>query len=247
MAWEISSGQRPRIADTGGAAVADEIEAERVEVLREPRLREIIGHHLRARRERGLDPGLHPQAALDRVLGEQPRGDHHRRVRRIGAGGDGGDHHVAVAEVEIPAFDRHAQRCLVALAVFLVEGLGEGGSGAGKRHAILRTLRSRDRRLDIAEVEMERLGEDGVRRIAVAIEPLRLRIGFDQRDAFARPRRRRKIGERLLIDGKEAARRAVFRRHIGDGGAVFERKMRKARSRRTPRTCRRRPHAAASR
>src|SRR5262245_44665595 len=131
-----------------------------------------------------------------------------------------------MAEVEILALDRHPQAGFIALAVFLVEGFGEGGSGAGERYAILRTLRSRDRRLDVAEVEMKRLCEGRVRRIAVAIEPLRLRVSFDQRDAFARPRRRREIGERLLIDWEEAAGRAVFRRHIGDGGAVFERKMR---------------------
>ena len=42
-------GQRPRVADAGGAAVADEVEAERVEVLRQPRRLEVVADHLAAR------------------------------------------------------------------------------------------------------------------------------------------------------------------------------------------------------
>src|SRR3546814_6204642 len=47
--------ERPRIADAGGAAIADEVEAERVEIVGQPGLVEIIGNDLAARRERGLD------------------------------------------------------------------------------------------------------------------------------------------------------------------------------------------------
>src|SRR3546814_20272187 len=36
--------ERPRIADAGGAAIADEVEAERVEIFGQPGLVEIIGH-----------------------------------------------------------------------------------------------------------------------------------------------------------------------------------------------------------
>ena len=52
--------QRAGIADAGGAAEADEVEAERVEILLQAGLVEIFGDHLRARRERGLHPRLRP-------------------------------------------------------------------------------------------------------------------------------------------------------------------------------------------
>ena len=65
-------GQRPGIADAGRAAVADEVEAERVEMLLQPGLGEVLGHHLRARRERRLHPRLRLQPLLVRLLGEQP-------------------------------------------------------------------------------------------------------------------------------------------------------------------------------
>ena len=50
--------QRPAVADAGRAAVADEVEAELVEVLGQPGAVEVLGDDLRARRERGLDPRL---------------------------------------------------------------------------------------------------------------------------------------------------------------------------------------------
>ncbi len=73
-------GQRSRIADAGGAAIADEIEPEPVQVLLQACLLQIIGHHLRARRERGLDPRLDVQAPLHGILGEQAGRDHHERI-----------------------------------------------------------------------------------------------------------------------------------------------------------------------
>ena len=50
--------QRAGVPDAGGAAVADEVELELVQVLVEPGLLQVLGDHGRARRERGLDPGL---------------------------------------------------------------------------------------------------------------------------------------------------------------------------------------------
>ncbi len=99
--------QRPGVADAGGAAEADQVEAERVEILLQARLLVIVGDHLRARRQRGLHPRLHLEALGDRLAGEQAGRDHHARVRGVGAGGDRGDHHVAVAEiVALPARPR---------------------------------------------------------------------------------------------------------------------------------------------
>ena len=102
--------QRPGIADAGGAAEADEVVAELVEVLLQAGLVEIFGDDLRARRERGLDPRLDGQALGHRLARQQPGADHHVRVRGVGAGGDRGDHHVAVAEIVIAALDRDPLR-----------------------------------------------------------------------------------------------------------------------------------------
>ena len=49
--------QRPGVADAGGAAVADDVEAELVEIGCSPVLLEVIGDHARAGRERSLDRG----------------------------------------------------------------------------------------------------------------------------------------------------------------------------------------------
>ncbi len=102
-ASEISSGSGPRVADAGGAAVADEVEAELVQVLVEAGALEVLGDDGRARRERGLHPRLALEPLLDRLAGEKPGADHHRRVRGVGAAGDRGDHHAAVVELDLLA------------------------------------------------------------------------------------------------------------------------------------------------
>ena len=110
-----------------------------------------------------------------------------------------------------------------------------------ERHAVLRALRPGERRLDLGEIERDRLGEHRIGRVRLAEHSLRLGIGLDQRDALILPAGGLEIIERFLVDREEAAGRAIFRRHVGDGGAILERQMCRARRRRTRRTCRPRP------
>src|SRR3546814_7558270 len=84
--------QRTRIADAGRAAIADEIVADRVEMILQARLGQIVGDDLRPRRETGLDPWLRLHAALVRFLGDKTGGDHDAGVRGVGAARDRGDH-----------------------------------------------------------------------------------------------------------------------------------------------------------
>ena len=116
--------ERTGIADAGGAAEADQVVAELVEVLLQAGFVEIFGDHLRARRQRGLDPRLDGEALGHRLARQQPGADHHVRVRGIGAGGDRGDHDVAVAEIVLAALDRDPSRAS-GLAEVLVHRGGE--------------------------------------------------------------------------------------------------------------------------
>ena len=94
-----SSGEQVAgVADAGRAAVGGDAEAELLEVRQQAGLRQVLGDDARAGRERGLDVRLDREAALDRLLGEQARGEQHARVRGVGARGDRGDQHVAVAD-----------------------------------------------------------------------------------------------------------------------------------------------------
>ena len=94
--------QRPAVADAGRAAVADEVEAERLERRHQAGLLEIGGDDLRAGREGRLHPRLAGQAALDRLLGQQAGADHHARVRGVGAAGDRRDDDGAVIDLVGP-------------------------------------------------------------------------------------------------------------------------------------------------
>src|SRR3546814_3885304 len=77
-------------------------------------------------RQRGLDPRLHLEAALDRILGQETCGQHHRWIGRVGATGDRGDDHVAV--VEGPGLALHRRTVLRQL-------------GAARHHVLLKSAR----------------------------------------------------------------------------------------------------------
>src|SRR3712207_7154614 len=62
-------------------------------LFRSPRLLQVLGDDLGARRERGLDPGLGLEALRDGVARQEPGADHHARVRGVGARRDRRDHH----------------------------------------------------------------------------------------------------------------------------------------------------------
>ena len=212
--------QRPRIADAGGAAEADEVEAELVERFLQAGFGEIFRDDLRARRQRGLHPRLLPEAFFDGVAGEQPRADQHARIRGVGAGGDGGDDDVAMSEIEIRALDLDAAGHVLGLSVFVRHCGGEALRDGVERDAPFRPFGAGERGHDIAEIELQRIGEDRVGRRALAQHALRLGVGLDQRDARRGAACVLQIVDGFGVDGEEAAGRAIFRSHIGDGGAV---------------------------
>ena len=216
--------QRTGIADAGGAAEADQVEADLVEFLLQTRLVEILGDHLAAGGERGLDPGLLLQAAPVGVAGKQPGAHQHARVGGVGAGRDRGDHHVAMAEIVGSAVDgdsawsppassctpspspfRNRRRPIPALAV------PSGRFGP----AIDGTTSARS--------SSQQIGEHRIGRAGVAPHALRLGVFLDQRDAAFRTAGHGQVADRLAVDREEAAGRAVFGRHVADRGAVGER------------------------
>ena len=128
-----------------------------------------------------------------------------------------------MAEIVVRAFDRMTLGEPIAELEFAGRRGGEARLGVGERDAILRPLGAGERRRHFAEVERQRVGEDRVGRQAGAVEPLRLGVGLDQRDARRLAARSLEIGDRLRVDREQAAGRAVFRRHVGEGRAVGDR------------------------
>ena len=125
------------------------------------------------------------------------------------------------------ALDRDAARFV--LAVDALEIAVEQFVDLGKRDLVLRALGPGEAGDDLGHVEFERVGED---RLVLGREPhaLRLGIGFDQLDRAFVTAGQAHIFQRLLIDAEEAAGRAVFGRHIGDGGAIGEAQVGDART-----------------
>ena len=95
--------ERAGVADAGGAAVTDDVEAELLQVRGEAGLLVVVGDHLGAGSHGGLDPRLRGQALVHGVAGQQCGGEHHGRVGRVGAGRDRGDRHCSVVQLELAA------------------------------------------------------------------------------------------------------------------------------------------------
>ena len=239
--------QRTGVADARGAAIADEVEAERVEIFLQAGRVEVFRDDLRTGRQRGLDPGFARQAEGACLAGDETGGNQNVGVRGVGARRDRGDDDRAVIQHPVAAFDPGAAR------TDLVAGNGSGrgrpaffghfgflqGRHRGRladaahvfaedlrrhveRDMVLRTFRPGNSRDDIAEIEVQRRGVD--RRIVIAApEAVLLGIGLDERDAVFVAAGLAQVAQRLVIDREEAAGRAIFRRHVGDGGAVGER------------------------
>ncbi|MPL73108.1 hypothetical protein SDC9_18901 [bioreactor metagenome] len=239
--------ERARVADAGGAAEADDVEAERVKIVLQVRGLQVFLHDLRPGGERGLHPGLRLEAKRARLAGDETGADQHVGVRGVGAGGDRGDHHRAVTDLVILALDgdrladvdrlrrgvafRGHRRGLGRDVDATIGGddLGEGRLRVSQRQVVLRPLRTRDRRDDRAHVELEGRGVDGLV-IRAAPEAVFLRIGLDQGDALFRAAGLLEVAQGFRVDREEAAGRAVFGRHVGDGGALRQRQLVEARA-----------------
>ena len=92
-----------------------------------------------------------------------------------------------------------------------------------ERHAVLRAPRAGQARLDGREVQLERVGILGLRRLGRVEHPLRLGVSLDQLDQGRRPAGQLEVADRLGVDREQPAGRAVFRRHVGDRGPVGQR------------------------
>ena len=99
----------------------------------------------------------------------------------------------------------------------------ETGLGGAERDAVLRPLGAGDARLDGRQVQCEDVVELGFRSVRVAPQALGAGIRLDQLAAVRRPAGEPQVADGLGVDGKEAARRAVLRRHVGDRRPVGQR------------------------
>ncbi len=138
--------ERAGVANTGRAAVADDLEAKLVEVRLEAGGLEVIFHHAGTGREGGLHGRIDAEAAAGGFFREEACADHHARVAGVCAACDGGNENRAVAEVEV--------------------ALGVGGGDSIRRRAVIDHF-SLIGRLRAVAFDCSRLGEV-VRRLAVS-------------------------------------------------------------------------------
>ena len=216
-------GQKSGIADTGGAADADDIEPQRVEIVLNAGGFQVVSHHAASRRQRGLDPRLGLQSHGHGVTGQQTGGEHNSGVGGVGAAGDGGDDHVAVAQAVIAVGQGGFARGRRALK--LGQGFLEGRSGVREGNPVLGPFRPGEAGFNIPHVQFQRGGEDGIGGRGVTPQPLLPGVGFRQFHLVCLAAGKGEEAHGLGVDGEEAAGGTVFRRHISDGGTVGKRQV----------------------
>ena len=119
-------------------------------------------------------------------------------------------------------FDRNRLGGVGFLAELLGHCVGKCRVALGQQDAVLRAFRTGDGWHHGAQIQFKRVGEHGFGLFGAPVA-LRLRIGFNQRHAICVAARTPEVFDRIIIDREEAARGAIFRRHVRDRRFIFER------------------------
>ena len=115
------------------------------------------------------------------------------------------------------------RRLRLALGEHEVERLLELVLRLAQRDAVLRTLRTRQARLDGRQIELERRRVRGIRRVVQAEQALLFRVGVDQLHVTFVAPRQTQVVERHLVDRTDRNRRPVLRRHVAERRAIRNR------------------------
>ena len=233
-----ASVERAGVADASGAAVADGLEAELVELDLEAGLGEVIGHDAAAWAEAGFDGRLHGEALRVRFLGEETGGEHDARIGGVRAARDGGDEHGAVGDgvfrVGFAVHDdfggleglRFAETTGLHVRA---EEVAEFALQSGHLDAILRTLRTGHAGHDAAEVDLHLGGEfDATLLGGDAPHALRFVVSLDGLAKLLAAAGAAQVGDGFFVHAEEAHRRAILRCHVRDGRTIGDRQADRA-------------------
>ncbi|MNO78679.1 hypothetical protein D3C76_698270 [compost metagenome] len=207
----------PRVADAGHATEARQIEAQCRKVFQQVGFSQVVCDHLRARRERRLDPRLTLKAQAPGLTGQQTRLDHLRRVCGVGTAGNSRHHHSAVSDrltkrrLEEALLLRGCDQ-LAAAQHFILERR----CGFGKWLTLVRLVRACNTRLDARQIKLDELVEFRLGQFVTAPQRLGAHVGDDLLAQLGRTTAELQVGQRLVVEREEHNRRPVLGRHVGD-------------------------------
>ena len=210
---------RARVADTGCAAVTNQVESDFVEVFLQSCGLEVFADDLRAGGQRCFHPRFPVQTQGCGFACHQTSADHDVGVGRVGARRNRSNHNVTRGEGVILASDGD----------FFVHGalerlfhfIGEGRFCVGQRDIILWPFGAGNCRNDCAHIQMQRVCVDRCV-IRIAPKPIFLSIGFDQCDPIFVAARVAQVAQGFTVNGEETAGRPIFGCHISNGRPVSQ-------------------------
>jgi hypothetical protein len=204
------------------------LKPELVEIFLQTGLLEIFADDLRTGRQRCLHPGLCRQTFRRGFARQQAGTDHDIRIGGIGAGRDRGNDDIAVAEIVTLAGYFYALLRFGALAEFLVHRHGKSGFDFFKATRSCGRFGPDNDGSTELNSSLSTSVKIGSGRRLHAVHALRLGIGRNERDDIGRTGPCPSCNECIVIDRREAARRAIFGRHVAECRAVGDGQMREA-------------------
>ncbi len=106
----------------------------------------------------------------------------------------------------------------------------EGVLGVAQSDPVLRPLRAGDRGEDVAEVELERIGEGRLLGVGLVEQSLLVGVGVDELDHLGPATGELEVAEGLGVGGEDRAGRAELRRHVPERRPVGEAERRQPRA-----------------
>src|SRR5579859_7067534 len=244
-------GKWPRVTNTCSTSEAHQVEPQCLQIRQQVSIIQVIDNSSRSRRQARLDRWLDREPALNCPLRHQASSYHYGGIRGVGAAGDGGNSYRAVCDVRLHSanLNRDALRLVFGLlygigvgtptlitqpvqsllgrtiaisreviCVDRTEGLAQFLQG----HAILRTTRPCQARLNTAEVQFKQVIKLWLRALICTEEPLLLRVTLHQIYKLLIASGITHIAQCLGINWEEGRGGAKFRRHIRDGGPISQ-------------------------
>ena len=217
-------GQRSAVPDTGGAAIADDLEAQGVEACLQVGLLEEFPGDTGAGGETGLDEAGHRQPAGDGLACHDARTEQERGVGGVGAACDGGNHDGPMGQRALPGeidgrWHRIGRQTKTALFLRNRQRLVERVLQVADPEPVLGTFRAGNGCLHAREIQLEYVGVSGLTCV-IAEEPLRLAVALHQVDLLLAAAGIAQVFQRGIVDREESHRGPVFRCHVGQRRAV---------------------------
>lgn len=217
--------KRKGIEDEGSEEEEEKVEEERVEIIMEEGVLEIGGEEMREGRKRGIEKWISIEEIGERVEGKKERGDKKDRVRGVGERSDGGNKKIEMEKIEVLKIEGIEGGMESGIIVLGLKRGREEGEDVLKWDEELREIREGNRRKEIENVEIEKVGEERIWGDGIEKNEMWEEIGLEKLEKMLVEEGNVNIFKSLMVKREEEEGWKILRKNIEDGRKVWERNV----------------------